>query len=349
MLAVRTEKVIQRDLWVAVPAFAALFALLFQYRILSLLRRMGFAVAPIGTKLPLELEFQGASQWLLPISYTLDYLNTIWFTTLLGILIAGALVSLTPRLVRRSLAGNGLRQHLAGLLFGVPNMLCTCCAVSTTVGLRKAGAGLISSLSFFVAAPALNIVVILLAFQLLPLKLAIARTVLGLVAASAVTYAAARFTPGLEVEGPPAGQERQGLASVPELLGSWLSNTWDIARNVVPVLVVGFLLVGVLKALLPFETVARYLGEGPWPTLLASAVGTVLMVPTFTEVLWVQEFTTQGMGTGPAVALLTTLPTVSFPSLWVLGRALGSYRLAASLGIGVLLLGLVGGMVLALA
>ena len=50
------------------------------------------------------------------------------------------------------------------------------------------------------------------------------------------------------------------------------------------------------------------------------------------------------MGMGPASALLVTLPAVSFPSLWVLGRPFGSYRLAVSLGVSILLLGFAGGM-----
>lgn len=338
----------RKSAWIALPAFAALFALLFQYRALSLLKRMGFGVAPIGTRLPLELDFQAAPPWLLPFYYTLDYINLIWFTTVLGILIAGALVSLAPRLVRGRLGGNGWKQHLAGALFGVPNMLCTCCAVSAVAGLRKAGAGIMSALAFFVAAPALNIVVILLAFQLLPLKLAVARTVLGLVAAVGVTYLVARLNPRTWSEAVHAVRNPEREGSITGMVGAWARDTWEITRSVVPVLLVGFLIIGTFRAVMPFDAVARGLGDGIWPTLLASAVGTVLMVPTFTEVLWVQEFSRQGLATGPAVALLITLPAVSLPSLWVLGKVLRSYRLAVSLGAAILLLGLVGGTVFSL-
>lgn len=341
MIAVRTHK----SVWVALPVFAGLFALLFQYRIISLMGKLGAGVTPIGTKFPLQLDFQSAPQWLLPFYYTVDYVNTIWFTTALGLLIGGAFISLVPALARGDLSGNGARQHLMGVLMGIPNMLCTCCAATTVTGLRKAGAGLLTSLAFFVTAPALNIVVILLAFQLLPFKLALARTLLGVVAAIGVTYAVARLNPHLWEEARQLNVLSRREETAIGLLRSWIGNTWGITKMVIPLLLIGFLLIGVFKTVLPFDTVARYFGEGIWPTLVASLIGTVLMAPTFTEVLWVQEFTRQGMGVGPAVALLITLPTVSFPSLWILGRVFGSYQMAATLGICITALGVIGGLV----
>lgn len=338
----------RRAIWVAMPVFGLLFALLFQYRILALLGKLGVKATPLGTRFPLTLDFQAAPQWSLPFYYTLDYVNTIWFTTILGLFIGGALVSLAPAIARGNLEGNGPRQFVSGILLGLPNMFCTCCAVTTATGLRRAGAGLLGSLAFFVTAPALNVVVILLAFQLLPLKLAIARTLLGVLAAAGVTYAAARLNPRLWSQALQTSATSQVTGSVPGLMRSWIGNTWNLTRMTVPMLIAGFLIIGVFKAVFPVETVIRQFGDGVWTTLAAAVAGTFLMAPTFTEVLWVQEFTKQGMGQGPAVALLITLPAVSFPSLWVLGKTFGSYRLAASLGLGILLLGFVGGMVFSL-
>lgn len=333
--------------WLAFLVFATLFALLFQYRILSLMKKLGANVTPIGTKFSLVLDFQHAPQWLLPFYHTLDYLNTIWFTTVLGLLIAGAVVAFLPHFVGSNLKGNGFRHHLAGVLLGLPNMLCTCCAATTVPGLRRAGAGLGPLLAFFITAPALNIIVILLAFQFLPLTLAVTRTLLGVVAAVGVTYAISRLSPAkfYDLDPTASGFNDESIA---DAFKSWLTYTWDVARTVIPMLLIGFLLIGLFKTFVPLEVVATQLGNGPLPTLLASAVGTVLMVPTFTEVVWVGEFTKHGMGLGPAVALLITLPTVSFPSLWVLGKVIKSYRLAAILGVSILTLGFVSGSIFTL-
>ncbi len=333
----------RKQSWLVLFVFTSLFALLFQYRILSLLKRLGADVTPIGTRFPIVLDFHHAPQWLLPFYHTLDYLNAVWFTTILGLFIAGAAVAFLPKLLQNRLRGNGLAQQLTGMVLGLPNMFCSCCAASAFAGLRKAGASLGPALTFFVTAPALNLVVILLAFELLPLKLAVARLVLGLVASIGAAYAVTKLVP-VEDEPVPSASRIQDEEPMDEMLRRWLAHTWDITKTVIPLLLVGLLLIGLFKTVFSFETIARQLGNGLLPIALASAVGTILMVPTFTEVLWVGEFMRQGMGIGPAAALLITLPAVSFPSLWVLGKVVKSYKAAAFLAIFILGLGMISGI-----
>lgn len=338
----------KKKLWLSAAVFTLLFALLFQYRILSLLKKLGSNITPIGTKFPIAFDFSSAPQWLLPIYYTLDYLNIVWFTTLLGLFIAGAIVTLLPGFIQSYLKGKGPAQHFAGMLLGLPNMFCTCCAASAVTGLRRSGASLGPSLAFFVTAPALNIVVLILAFDLLPLKLAFARLLLGLIAAVGVTYALAKSAPEKTEfisDGLPAAQINESLW---EIIKDWMKNTWYISKIVIPILVFGLVIIGIFKTALPFEVIAKHFGNNLLSTILASVVGTMLMVPTFTEVLWVAEFTQKGMGIGPAVALLITLPAVSLPSLLVLGKVLKSYRVAVYLGISILALGVIGGIVFSL-
>lgn len=341
-----TKPKTRRQTWLALSIFTALFVLLFQYRILSLLKKLGAGVSPLGTKFPVAFDLKASSAWLLPVYHTLDYLNAIWFTTILGLFLAGAAAAFLPGLLGRHLHGSAVRQVLAGVLIGLPNMFCTCCAAGTLAGLRRAGATLRTSVAFFVTAPALNLVVIILAFELLPLKLALARLVLGLAAALGVSYAVARFVPGVrETIATPAGRAGESLA---DMLLNWLRHTRAITKMVLPLLVAGFLAVGVFKTVLPLETIAGSIGDGFLATVLVAVMGSILMVPTFTEVLWVQEFTSQGMGAGPAAALLITLPAISFPSLWVLGNVLGSYRAPAVAGLFILALGIAGGTVFSL-
>ncbi|MBI2955176.1 MAG: permease [Chloroflexi bacterium] len=346
-IVMTSPRAAKRRVWLAAMVFTVLFTLLFQYRILSLLNKLGGNFTPIGTRLPISFDLQNAPQWLLPFYYTADYLNTVWFTTLLGLFVAGGAITFLPDFVHRRLRGDGLQEHLSAVLLGIPNMLCTCCAATTLPGLRRLGVGLGASLAFFVTAPSLNIVVILLAFQLLPLPLAIARSVLGLVAAVGVTYVLAKLYPAVESTHYETACTTPEERTIGGQMWSLLSNTWDVARVAIPLLVVGIVIVSVLKAVVPVELVVKNLGDGLPAILLASAIGTFLMVPTFTEVLWVGEFTKQGMSIGPAVALLATLPAVSLPSLWVLGKVFRSYRMAASLGVVIFVLGAVSGVVVA--
>lgn len=337
-----------KKLWLSLSVFTLLFALLFQYRIFSLLKKFGANITPVGTKFPIALDFNAAPGWLLPFYYTFDYLNIVWFTTLLGLFIAGAMSTLIPGIIQTCARGKGAAPHFAGMVLGLPNMFCTCCAAGTVTGLRRGGASLGPSLAFFVTSPALNIVVIVLAFSVLPLKLAFARLLLGLIASLGVTYLVAKLT-GEKLDRPLSEPPSSGKTeSSWEIIKSWLKNTWYISRAVVPVLVLGLLIMGIFKAVIPFEAIAKSLGNSLLSTVLASIAGTVLMVPTFTEVLWVAEFTQKGMGIAPAVALLITLPAVSFPSLLVLGKVLKSWRTALYLGGFIVALGVLGGLVFSL-
>ncbi|MDP2727735.1 MAG: permease, partial [Dehalococcoidia bacterium] len=76
-------------------------------------------------------------------------------------------------------------------------------------------------------------------------------------------------------------------------------------------------------------------------------LGTMVMIPTFTEILLVREFMGAGLSTGAAVAILISAPAVSLPSLIVVGSTLKDYKVPLLLGILIFLLGVVGGLLFA--
>jgi hypothetical protein len=328
---------------IGILALFAIAALLFQYRTLSLLKKLGAHVSPFGSKFPVTFETKQSPLWEKPFLFTADYLNGVWFSTILGLLIAGAVSAFLPYLVRRYAAGNTWNNHAAGIALGLPMMLCTCCASCSLPGLRKSGFGLRPLLGFFITAPSLNIVTVILAFKLLPLSLAVCRLGLGIAAAIGLPYLVTKW--GGEI--PAAGLEST-LAAETEpdqsLWKGWLTHTWRAVMMAVPPLVGGIFLIGVLSTFMPLDEFAKHVGHGPGAAVLAAAMGTLVMVPTFTEVVLVKEMTSHGMGLGPVLALLISLPAVSFPSLLVLARACKSPRTAFLLGGGVFLLSAAAGL-----
>lgn len=65
--------------------------------------------------------------------------------------------------------------------------------------------------------------------------------------------------------------------------------------------------------------------------IAAAAFGTLLMVPTWTEIPIALSLLREGLA-GPAAALLITLPAVSVPCLVIVGAGTANYRAAALLG-----------------
>lgn len=107
----------------------------------------------------------------------------------------------------------------------------------------------------------------------------------------------------------------------------WGMETWDLAKKILPILLIGTFAVGVLAYFLPPETFAPYLGDNSLSAnLIASVMGAILYMPTLLEVPIIGTtfgYTTGAMAAGPALALLLSGPTISAPSLVVLARVMG--------------------------
>jgi hypothetical protein len=110
--------------------------------------------------------------------------------------------------------------------------------------------------------------------------------------------------------------EGRAIDAPAALIGAWLRTAWAIGRVAVPTLFVAAALVGWLVPIL------LSLGGGnDFATVLAATViGTLFMVPTWTEIAVALPLIEKGL-TGPAAALLLALPAVSLPSLVIFGAA----------------------------
>ncbi|MEA3558857.1 MAG: permease [Candidatus Thermoplasmatota archaeon] len=113
-------------------------------------------------------------------------------------------------------------------------------------------------------------------------------------------------------------------------VSDWWTETWDLSKKIVPVLVIGAFIVGMIAHFIPPETFNDHLGnEGVTANLLASVIGAILYMPTLLEVPIIGEtfgYSSTGnslMGSGPALALLLAGPAVSLPNMIVLYKIMG--------------------------
>jgi len=126
-------------------------------------------------------------------------------------------------------------------------------------------------------------------------------------------------------------------------IANWMRETWSLTRKIFPILLAGVFIAGILKALLPQETVQYWVGGNSlWGNLVASIFGAFMYFSTLTEVPIVKSLMDLGMGKGPALALLLSGPSLSLPSMIVLGRIMGIKRTAAYVALVILLSTLVG-------
>ena len=116
-------------------------------------------------------------------------------------------------------------------------------------------------------------------------------------------------------------------------LKEWVISTRDFALQILPLLFAGVLVAGFLlgrpghQALIPTEWVASLLGGNSlFANFTAAISGAFMYFATLTEVPIMQGLIGAGMGHGPALALLLAGPSLSLPSMLVIGSELGAKK-----------------------
>ena len=113
-------------------------------------------------------------------------------------------------------------------------------------------------------------------------------------------------------------------------MGSWFEQTWGFAKQILPLLLFGVLVAGLLlgrpghEGVIPSEWISRSVGGNSlWANLFASVAGAFMYFATLTEIPILQGLMGSGMGKGPALALLLAGPALSLPSMLVLRSIMG--------------------------
>jgi len=115
---------------------------------------------------------------------------------------------------------------------------------------------------------------------------------------------------------------------------SWMRETWFFVRSILPLLLIGVFVAGMLRVVIPADFVDRYFGSSTvGATLAAVLFGVVMYFPTLVEVPMARMFLDLGMGKGVLLAYLLADPVISLPSILVVRRFIGTKRLFWYVGI----------------
>ena len=113
----------------------------------------------------------------------------------------------------------------------------------------------------------------------------------------------------------------------------WAVQAWDFTKEIMPLLVAGVFVAGLLlgrpgyEGLIPSEWVSAAVGDNSLrSTVIASVLGAFMYFSTLTEVPIVQGLLGSGMGKGPALALLLAGPALSLPNMLVIRTILGNQK-----------------------
>ncbi|MEM5871328.1 MAG: permease [Candidatus Aenigmatarchaeota archaeon] len=288
--------------------------------------------------------------WLIPF-YTLgNYLSKAWICLTIAFLIAGAIETFIPKqLIIKHLSNKNIKSYLIAAVGGPMLSVCSCSIIPIFAGIYRRGAGLGPALAFLLAAPAINPAAILLTGSMIGWNVALGRIILAVSSAIIVSF----IVGGVifkKMDGEFSG-DRLKVEVLDEnfevsSLTEWIKNTWIFVKKIIPLILIGIIIVGVIKVVLTPEIIASYLGQGVLQTVLASAMGVIIYTPTLVEVPFIRGLIEMGMATGPAIAFLLTGPALSLPSVFGVTRVI-SWKVVLTYALLMFIMGVIGGLIFA--
>lgn len=269
-----------------------------------------------------------AAPWSAALEYAEIYFLAIWKAAVLGIVLGSLVQVLIPRdWLLRMFGRAGLGSTLRGGLFALPGMMCSCCAAPVVAGMRRQQVFVGAALAFWIANPVLNPATLVFMGFVLGWHFAALRLVAGILLVLGVALIAQRVAQSETL--PQAAMDALAAAEYEPLedgrhfLVRWGSKLWQLFWTTVPVYIVAVLALGAARVWL-FPQVDAAMGNSLLWIVALAVVGTLFVIPTAAEIPIVQSMLSLGMGVGPAVALLMTLPSISLPSLLMLRHSFTS-------------------------
>jgi len=107
----------------------------------------------------------------------------------------------------------------------------------------------------------------------------------------------------------------------------WMKETLHFVRLIVPWLLGGVFVAGIITTFVPQEVVTDWVGGNSlFANFIASFSGGLMYFATLTEVPIIRAFMDLGMGKGPVLALLLAGPALSLPNMLVIRSIMGTKK-----------------------
>ena len=290
---------------------------------------------------------------------TVNWIDTNKKGMTFGVLFGSAFLTLLGYLRRRHFSGP-FANSLYGMFLGAPLGVCVNCAAPIAKGLYQGGSRAETTLSAMVASPTLNIVVMTMAFSLLPFYIAVTKVVLSLLVILIAVPVICRFIPEEKLLHsvkkttltpiPPMlaadADEEVKDAGLPQSFLAFLQdfgrNLWFIIRTTLPLMLLAGFLGAFAASFLPAGTIAAW-DFGPLQAAAAAIVGTFFPVPIGFDVVLSGALLNGGASHGMIMTLVFCLGSFSVYSFFVVSTSIG-WRAGFLLGGTVMVLGFAAGL-----
>ncbi|WP_407305683.1 permease [Desulfosporosinus sp. SB140] len=261
-----------------------------------------------------------APSWSAAWNYTVSYFKAVWQAVILGLLLGSLVQILLPKNWIPKIFGraNFKSTALAGIA-GIPSMMCTCCSAPVVVGLRQRKASVGAALAYWLGNPVLNPATIIFMGFVLSWKFALLRIIAGVIMVFGIGYFANRWARDEEIPESFMSEDHNNDEEQGNLLIRWMRALLPLIRDTIPAYFIVVVILGAVRAWL-FPVIGPAWANSLLVMIGLAVAGTLFIIPTAGEIPIVQSLMAFGLGVGPGVALLMTLPAVSLPSLLMVKR-----------------------------
>jgi hypothetical protein len=242
----------------------------------------------------------------------------IGISTLVGL----GLAYISDEKLQRWLSHKGLLGNILGALIGALTPFCACSTIPLTVGMLKAKVPFGPVMSFVVASPILNPIVLSMMIALLGIKA-------GVIYAAVTFIAAVAFGSILEklgfskqvknviVRG--GSEESVDLHTFSDKLKNALKSAFNDFRSVFLYLLVGVAIGAVIKGFMPEDLIAKIAGpQNPLAVPVAAVIGIPLYIRASTAIPIGLALVQKGMGVGAVIALIIGGAGMAIPEMSLL-------------------------------
>lgn len=224
--------------------------------------------------------------------------------------------------LKRWLSRNGLLGNFLGATLGALTPFCSCSTIPLTVGLLRAGVPFGATMSFVLASPLLNPIIISMFWVLLGWKVSLVYFVVTFAAAMTGGVVLERLGLAEDIKNvriTGGGQGKEGLPTFGKKLKRAFLGAWSDFIGVLPYLLIGVTIGAAIYGYMPADLVARIAGpQNPLAIPLAAIIGVPLYLKAETIIPVAVALTRKGMGIGAVISLVVGGAGMSIPEMSML-------------------------------
>ena len=224
--------------------------------------------------------------------------------------------------LRRWLSHRGWLGYFLGATLGAVTPFCSCSTIPMTVGLLRAGVPFGATMSFVLASPLLNPIILTMFLALLGWKACLAygsvTFVMAMICGAALSIMGmAKDVKNVRINGGSARKEK--LPTFAKKLKRAFAGAWNDFRGVLLYLIIGVAIGAIVYGYVPGNFVMKLAGpHNPVAIPVAAIIGIPLYVRAETVIPIAVALTQKGMSIGAVIALIIGGAGMSIPEMSML-------------------------------